>query len=170
MLLYEFKTDLNAYLESSDAPLRSLEEIIEFNEANARSVMPIFGQDILEKSQAKGSLSEAEYLEALATIQRTTRDGIDTILDEHDLDALIAPSNGPAWMTDHVNGDVAYGIGSSTFAAVSGYANITVPAGFVSGLPIGVSFIGTAFSEKTLIDIAYAFGQASMARHSPSIE
>ena len=170
VLLYEFKTDLNAYLESSDAPRRSLEEIIEFNEANARSVMPIFGQDILEKSQAKGSLSEAEYLEALATIQRTTRDGIDTILDEHDLDALIAPSNGPAWMTDHVNGDVAYGIGSSTFAAVSGYANVTVPAGFVSGLPIGVSFIGTAFSERTLIEIAYAFEQSSMARRPPSIE
>ncbi len=170
VLLYEFKADLNAYLESSDAPLRSLEEIIEFNEANARSVMPIFGQDILEKSQAKGSLSEPEYLEALATIQRTTRDDIDTALDEHDLDALIAPSNGPAWLTDHVNGDAGSGIGSSTFAAVSGYANITVPAGFVSGLPIGVSFIGTAFSEKTLIDIAYAFGQASMARHSPSIE
>ena len=92
------------------------------------------------------------------------------MLDEHDLDALIAPSNGPAWMTDHVNGDASSGIGSSTFAAVSGYANITVPAGFVSGLPIGVSFIGTAFSERTLIEIAYAFEQASMARRPPSIE
>jgi len=170
VLLYEFKADLNAYLESSNAPRRNLEEIIEFNKANADTVMPIFGQDILEKSQATGPLSETEYLEALETIQRSTRDGIDTVLDEHDLDALIAPSNGPAWMTDHVNGDVAYGIGSSTFAAVSGYANITVPAGFVSGLPIGVSFIGTAFSEKTLIDIAYAFEQASMARRPPSLE
>ncbi len=170
VLLYEFKADLNAYLESSDAPRRSLEEIIAFNKANADVVMPIFGQDILEKSQAKGPLSETEYLEALETIQRTTRDGIDTVLDEHDLDALIAPSNGPAWMTDHVNGDIAYGIGSSTFAAVSGYANITVPAGFVSGLPIGVSFIGTAFSEKILIDIAYAFEQASKVRRPPTLE
>ena len=170
VLLYEFKADLNAYLESSNAPRRNLEEIIEFNKVNADLVMPIFGQDILEKSQAKGPLSETEYLEALETIQRTTRDGIDTVLDEHNLDALIAPSNGPAWMTDHVNGDVAYGIGSSTFAAVSGYASITVPAGFVSGLPIAVSFIGTAFSEKTLIDIAYAFEQASMARRPPSLD
>lgn len=152
------------------APLQSLEEIIEFNEANAHSVMPIFGQDVLERSQAKGSLSEPEYLEALATIQRTTRDGIDTVLDEHDLDALLAPSNGPAWMTDHVDGDASSGIGSSTFAAVSGYANITVPAGFISGLPIGVSFIGTAFSERKFIEFAYAFEQASMARRPPSIE
>ena len=119
---------------------------------------------VLEESQAKGPLSEPEYLEALATIQRATRDGIDTALSEHNLDALIAPSNGPAWMTDHVNGDVAYSIESSTFAAVSGYANVTVPAGFISGLPVGVSFIGTAFSEKMLIDIAYAFEQSSMTR------
>ncbi len=132
--------------------------------------MPIFGQNILEESQLKGPLSEPDYLEALATIQRATRNGIDSVLGEHELDALIAPSNGPAWMTDHVNGEIAYGIGSSTFAAVSGYANITVPAGFVSGLPIGVSFIGTAFSEKTLIDIAYAFEQVSMARRPPSLE
>ncbi len=96
VLLYEFKTDLKAYLESSTAPRRSLEEIIEFNMANADAVMPIFGQDILEKSQAKGALSEPEYLAALATIQSATRNGIDTALAEHDLDALIAPSNGPA--------------------------------------------------------------------------
>ncbi len=170
VLLYEFKTDLNAYLESSNAPRRSLEDIIAFNMANADAVMPIFGQDILEESQAKGPLSEPEYLEALATIQRATRDGIDSALTENDLDALIAPSNGPAWMTDHVNGDVAFGVSSSTFAAVSGYANITVPAGFVSGLPIGMSFIGAAFSEKILIDIAYAFEQAGMVRRPPELK
>ena len=170
VLLYEFKADLNAYLESSNAPRQSLEEIIDFNKANADAVMPIFGQDILEESQAKGPLSEPEYLEALATIQRATRDGIDTALSEHNLDALIAPSNGPAWMTDHINGDVAYSIGSSTFAAVSGYANVTVPAGFISGLPVGVSFFGTAFSEKMLIDIAYAFEQSSMTRRPPTLE
>ena len=170
VLLYEFKTDLNAYLESSNASRGSLEEIIEFNTTNAESVMPIFGQDILEDSQAKGPLTEPDYVAALEEIQRITRNVIDAALSEHELDALIAPSNGPAWMTDHVNGDVAFGIGSSTFAAVSGYANITVPAGFVSGLPIGMSFIGTAFSEKTLIEIAYAFEQAGMARRPPPIE
>ncbi len=170
VLLYEFKADLNAYLESSNAPQRSLEEVIAFNKANADVVMPIFGQDILEESQAKGPLSEPEYIEALAMIQSATRDGIDTALAEHDLDALIAPSNGPAWMTDHVNGDASLGIGSSTFAAVSGYANVTVPAGFVSGLPIGMSFIGAAFSEKTLINIAYAFEQSAMARRPPSLD
>lgn len=170
VLLYEFKTDLNAYLESSNASLRSLAEIIEFNAANADAVMPIFGQEILEDAQSKGSLSELNYLEALETIQRVMRNGIDSALGEHDLDALIAPSNGPAWMTDHVNGDIGFSVGSSTFAAVSGYANITVPAGFISGLPIGMSFIGTAFSEKTLIEIAYAFEQAGMARRPPPID
>ncbi len=170
VLLYEFKTDLNAYLESSNASAGSLEEIIAFNTANAEIVMPIFGQDILEDSQAKGPLTEPEYIAALEEIQRVTRNAIDAALREHELDALIAPSNGPAWMTDHVNGDVAFGVGSSTFAAVSGYANITVPAGFVSGLPIGMSFIGTAFSEKTLIEIAYAFEQAGMVRRPPPLE
>jgi len=170
VLLYEFKTDLNAYLESSNASRGSLEEIIEFNTTNAESVMPIFGQDILEDSQAKGPLTEPDYIEALEEILRVTRNAIDAALSEHELDALIAPSNGPAWMTDHVNGDVAFGIGSSTFAAVSGYSNITVPAGFVSGLPIGMSFIGTAFSEKTLIEIAYAFEQAGVVRRPPPLE
>ena len=111
-----------------------------------------------------------DIADALEEIQRVTRNAIDAALSEQELDALIAPSNGPAWMTDHVNGDVAFGIGSSTFAAVSGYASITVPAGFVSGLPIGMSFIGTAFSEKTLLEIAYAFEQAGMVRRPPPLE
>ena len=170
VLLYEFKADLNAYLQASGTTLTSLEEIIEFNESNAGTVMPIFGQDILEKSQDKGPLTDPEYLEALATVQRTTRDGIDNAIEEHDLDALISPSNGPSWMIDHVNGDVGFSISSSTFAAVSGYGNITVPAGFVSGLPIGLSFIGPAFSEKTLIDIAYAFEQNSKVRRPPPLD
>ena len=114
--------------------------------------------------------SSPDYVEALEETQRVTRNAIDAALSEHELDALITPSNGPAWMTDHVNGDVAFGIGSSTFAAVSGYASITVPAGFVSGLPIGMSFIGTAFSEKKLIEIAYAFEQAGMVRRPPPLE
>ena len=170
VLLYEFKADLNAYLESSNAPRRNLEELIEFNRANADAVMPIFGQNIFEEAQAKGPLSEPEYVEALTTIQTAARNGIDTALAEDNLDALIAPSNGPAWMTDHVNGDVGFSISSSTIAAVSGYANITVPVGFVSGLPVGLSFIGPAYSEKKLIDIAYAFEQASKVRRPPPLD
>jgi amidase len=167
VLLYEFKSDLNAYLASSDTELKTLEDIIDFNSRNANRVMPIFGQDIFLAAQEKGPLTEAEYLEALANIQRATRNGIDTALAEHGLDALVAPSNGPAWMTDHINGDTSVGISSSTFAAVSGYANITVPAGFVAGLPIGLSFIGTAFSDRLLIEIAYAFERSSKVRRPP---
>ncbi|MGH8165601.1 MAG: amidase family protein, partial [Woeseiaceae bacterium] len=166
VLLYEFKEDLNRYLASSNAEVESLEAIIAFNEEHAESVMPFFGQDIMELAQGKGPLTDVEYLEALELSRRLAREGIDNALETHDLDALIAPSNGPAWMTDHINSD-HFSVGSSSFAAVSGYASVTVPAGFIFGLPIGVSFIGPAFSERTLIEIAYAFEQASKARRAP---
>ncbi|MBA3564739.1 MAG: amidase [Gammaproteobacteria bacterium] len=166
VLLYEFKSDLNDYLESSNAPLKTLEAIIEFNMANADSVMPHFGQDIMESAQSKGPLTDTEYLHALTTSGRIARDGINGALAEHDLDALIAPSNGPAWLTDHVNGD-HFSVGSSSLAAVAGYPNVTVPAGYISGLPVGISFFGAAFSEKNLIEIAYAFEQANQARKPP---
>ncbi len=166
VLLYEFKADLNAYLEASNAPLKSLTEIIEFNDANADTVMPHFGQDIMIAADSKGPLSEPEYQEALADSKRIAQSGIDRALDEHDLDALIAPTNGPAWLTDHINGD-SFSVGSSSYAAVAGYPSITVPAGFVSGLPIGLSFIGAANTEKALIEIGYAFEQAARARRSP---
>ncbi len=166
VLLYEFKADLNAYLEASNAPLKSLTEIIEFNDANADAVMPHFGQDIMIAADSKGPLSEPEYQEALADSKRIAQSGIDRALDEHDLDALIAPTNGPAWLTDHINGD-SFSVGSSSYAAVAGYPSITVPAGFVSGLPIGLSFIGAANTEKALIEIGYAFEQATRARRSP---
>ncbi|HWM27575.1 MAG TPA: amidase [Woeseiaceae bacterium] len=166
VLLYEFKEDLNRYLASSNAEVESLEAIIAFNEEHAETVMPFFGQDIMELAQGKGPLTDVEYLEALELSRRIAREGIDNAVEAHNLDALIAPSNGPAWLTDHINSD-HFSVGSSSFAAVSGYASVTVPAGFIFGLPIGVSFIGPAFSEQTLIEIAYAFEQTTKARRAP---
>ncbi len=166
VLLYEFRADLNAYLDKSAAPVATLADLIAFNEANAEVVMPIFGQDIFIKAEEKGPLTEDAYREALDNSKRLARSAIDEALAEHDLDALIAPTNGPAWMIDHVNGD-SYGIGSSSLAAISGYPNVTVPAGQVAGLPIGLSFIGAAWNEKQLIEFAYAFEQATEARQAP---
>jgi amidase len=166
VLLYEFKQDLNSYLASSGAERTSLEQIIAFNTQHAETVMPFFGQEIMELAQSKGPLTDAAYLEALELSRRIARDGIDDALETHQLDALLAPTNGPAWMTDYINSD-HFSVGSSSLAAVSGYASITVPAGFVFHLPIGVSFIGPAYSERKLIEIAYAFEQASKARRAP---
>ena len=168
VLRYEFKADLKQYLEQTSAPLSSLAEVIEFNENNKETVMPFFGQERMLASQEKGPLTDDEYLVALETSKRVSQQGIDNIMAEHDLDALIAPTNGPAWLTDHVNGD-SFHVGSSSYAAVSGYPSITVPAGFISGLPVGVSFIGRAYSEKSLIEIAYAFEQATSIRRPPEL-
>ena len=168
VLYYEFKADLNRYLEQSGAPMKSLAEIIRFNEENADTVMPIFGQDLMLASEAKGPLTEPEYLAALDASGKAARELLTAVFDEHDLDALVAPTNGPAWMTDHVNGD-NFQVGSSSFAAVSGFPNITVPAGLVAGLPIGLSFIGRAYTEKELIEMAYAFEQATLARRPPGL-
>ena len=167
VLLYEFRADLNSYLEKSNAPMQSLADLIAFNEGHATTAMPIFGQDILLAAEEKGPLTTPEYLEALETSRRLARAAIDGAMDQHNLDALVAPTNGPAWMIDHVNGD-NFGIGSSSLAAISGYPSITVPAGQVSGLPIGISFIGKAWNEKQLIEIAYAFEQATGARFAPN--
>ena len=168
VLYYEFKADLNRYLEQSGAPVKSLADIIRFNEENADTVMPVFGQDLMLASEAKGPLTEPDYLAALDASGKAAREMLTAVFDDHDLDALVAPTNGPAWMTDHVNGD-NFQIGSSSFAAVSGFPNITVPAGFVAGLPIGLSFIGRAFTEKELIEMAYAFEQATLARRPPDL-
>jgi len=169
VLLYEFKADLNNYLSESNAPIASLAEIIEFNTEHAETVMPFFGQDIMELADSKGPLTDLEYLDALQKSKQIARDNIDDNLARHDLDAIIAPSNGPAWMTDHVNGG-NYSVGSSALAAVSGYANVTVPSGYVFDLPVGVSFMGGAYSEQTLIQIAYAFEQAGKVRRAPVLE
>ncbi|MGI9221793.1 MAG: amidase [Woeseiaceae bacterium] len=167
VLDYEFKADLAAYFERSGAPFDSLAEIIAFNSANADEVMPIFGQNRMTDAEAAGSLDEQEYLDALAASKQISQSAIDTALAEHELDILIAPSNGPAWLTDPINGD-SFGISSSSFAAVSGYPNVTVPAGFVTGLPVGLSFIGSMNSDKAVIEIAYAFEQATRIRKPPS--
>jgi amidase len=168
VLSYEFKADLAVYLQTSEAPLRSLAEVIEFNKANAETVMPFFGQERMIEAEKKGPLTDSEYVEAVATSRRLAREVIDSALVEHNLDVLIAPTNGPAWMTDHVNGD-SFHISSSSYAAVSGYPNVTVPGGFVFGLPVGISFIGTANAEQDVIRIAYAFEQATRARRAPEL-
>jgi len=167
VLYYEFKTDLNAYLEASGAPLRTMEEIIEFNTQHAATVMPFFGQERMLAAQAKGTLEDAEYLEALALSKQIAQTGIDNALLEYNLDALIAPTRGPAWMTDNVSGDHSSGISSSSLAAISGYASVTLPAGDVLGLPIGISFIGAEFSDARLIQFAYALEQAGYQRRPP---
>jgi len=169
VLLYEFKADLNAYLASLGprAPIKSLQEIIDFNEQFRDREMPYFGQDLFIKAQAKGPLTDKAYRVALAKDQRMSRkEGIDFVMDKYKLDALIAPTGGPAWPTDWVNGDHFTG-GYSTASAVAGYPHITVPAGYVFGLPIGISFFGRAWSEPTLLKFAYAFEQATRARRAP---
>ncbi|HEY3972675.1 MAG TPA: amidase [Candidatus Sulfotelmatobacter sp.] len=169
VFMYELKADLNAYLArlGPGAPVHTLQDIIEFNERNRLKEMPYFGQDLFLKAQSKGPLSEKEYLDALAKNRQLTRtEGIDALMDKHQLDAIVAPTGGPAWLTDLVNGDHVAG-GSSNAAAVAGYPNINVTAGFLSGLPVGISFFGRAWSEPTLIKLAYAFEQTTKARQSP---
>ncbi|HEV2800080.1 MAG TPA: amidase [Pyrinomonadaceae bacterium] len=168
VLLYEFKADLNKYLaERGGGVPRSLKELIEFNERNREREMPYFGQEIFLKAQEKGALTSKAYLTALAKNHRLSRaEGIDATLTKHRLDAIIAPTGGPPWTTDLVNGDHYTG-GSSTPAAVAGYPNITVPAGYVYGLPVGISFFGRAYSEPVLIRLAYAFEQMTKHRRPP---
>jgi amidase len=169
VLLYELKADLNAYLArlGPKAPVRSLADVIRINLKNKKQEMPFFGQDTFVKAEAKGPLTSYEYLEALAKCRRLTRtEGIDAVMDKFKLDALVAPTMGPACLTDLVVGDRWLG-GTSTAAAVAGYPHITVPAGQVFGLPVGLSFFGRPWSEGTLLKLAYAFEQATKARTPP---
>ncbi|MFC7301349.1 amidase [Cognatiluteimonas weifangensis] len=173
VLLYEFKHDIAAYLAQADAPVKTLADLIAFNRAHAAQEMPWFGQELFEQAQAKGPLSDRAYLDALARAQRRAGpEGIDAALQAHRLDALLAPSWGPAFPTDPVlgdhvvSGDPTIG-GVSQLTSVAGYPSITVPAGFAHELPIGIVFMGAAWSEPTLIAIAYGFEQATQARQPP---
>ncbi len=169
VFMYELKADLNAYLArlGPNAPVRTLKDVIDFNERNRQKEMPYFGQDLFLKAEAKGPLTEKAYLDALEKNHQLARtEGIDALMDKHHLDAIVAPTGGPAWLTDLVNGDHVAG-GSSNAAAVAGYPNINVTAGFIFGLPVGISFFGRAWSEPTLIRLAFAFEQTTKARQAP---
>ena len=170
VLLSELKAGLNAYLSAlpSGVAVRSLADVIRFNEENRDREMPYFGQELFVQAQAKGPLTDEAYRRALQTIRRAAREnGIDAVMNTRRLDALVAPTGGPAWTTDLVNGD-HFGGGSSTPAAIAGYPNITVPAGQVTGLPVGLSFFGRPWTEPTLFRIAYAFEQATKHRQPPT--
>ncbi len=171
LLEYEFKADLNAYLATlgPDVRVKTLADIIEFNEQNAELEMPHFGQERMIASEARGPLTDEAYLNAKRTIQRANReDGIDALMDEHQLDAIVAPTRDLPWVTDHIKGDRLDGGSSAGPAAIAGYPDISVPMGFVSGLPAGVSFFGRAWSEPVLIRIAYAYEQATQQRRAPT--
>jgi amidase len=170
VMLYEFKTDLNAYL--ADLPrsieTRTLASLIDFNSRNRDREMPYFDQETFELAEAKGPLTDEKYIKARETclkLQRT--EGIDGALAKYKVDAIVTLTGGPAWLIDHINGDYGAG-GCSGPAAVAGYPHITVPAGFVRGLPVGLSFFGAAWSEPSLLKFAYAFEQATKARRKPT--
>jgi amidase len=166
VMLYEFKDGLNRYLAwlGKSTQVHTLKDVIKFNEDHREQEMPYFGQDLMLQSEAKGPLTSPEYLKALEECRRQSRtEGIDAAMDKYKLDALIAPTGGPAWTTDLLNGDHTVG-GSSTLAAVAGYPNINVPMGFTFGMPVGISFFGRAWSEPTLIKLAYAFEQQTNER------
>jgi len=168
VMAFELKADLAAYLATRGVPgLSSLADLVAFNKAHAAEELRWFGQEFFEKAVQKGGLDTPAYLEALAKCRRLTRDeGIDALMSAHKLDAIVAPTGGPAWMTDLVNGDGDSG-GSSTPAAVAGYPSITVPAGFIHGLPVGLSFFASANAEATLLRLAFAYEQATRSRRAP---
>ena len=166
---FELKADIEKYLArlGPASPMKTLADLIEFNNRNAQKEMPYFGQDVFVRSQGRGSLTSREYIDALEKNHRLARiEGIDAVMDKHKLDALIAPTGGPAWVTDLITGD-HFGGGSSNAAAVAGYPNINITAGHMFGLPVGISFFGRAWSEPTLLKLAYGFEQATQARKPP---
>jgi amidase len=172
VLLYEFKADLNAYLASRGAgvPVHSLKDIIAFNERHKDEELRYFGQEIMTMAEKKGTLASQKYRAELARNHLLARArGIDAVMIKYKLDALVAPTGGPAWLVDLVNGDsgTASAPGPSTVTSVAGYPHITVPAGFFRGLPVGISFFGRAWSEPVLIQLAYAYEQATKHRRPP---
>jgi amidase len=169
VLMYELKAGMNAYLaRRTGVAVKTLEDVIAFNVKNAAREMPHFGQDLFEKAQAKGPLTDQAYIQAAEKARRLAREGIDKPLADQKLDAIIAPTGSPAWLTDHLNGDSFQGSSSSP-AAVAGYPSITVPMGFAGGLPVGLSLVGTAWSEGKLLRIAHAYEQATRHRKPPTL-
>ncbi len=171
VLLYEFKADLAKYLQGlgPKAPMHTLADLIAFNDAHKDEEMPFFGQEVFLEAEQKGPLTSKEYLQALHDARLYSRaEGIDGLMEKHQLDAIVAPTTRPAWVTDLVNGD-SNAFGSSSPAAVAGYPNITVPNGLIQGLPVGISFFGRAWSEPTLLRIAYAYEQATHHRTAPKL-
>jgi len=169
VLHFEFKADLNRYLASlgPSAPVHNLAEVIAFNQRNRTHELSWFGQESMEKAQGKGDLTSPDYQKALADCRRLSgQEGIDAAMSKFRLDALIAPTDGPAWPTDPINGD-HFSAATSTLAAVAGYPHVTVPMGFIFGLPLGISFFGRAWSEPTLIKLAYSYEQATKVRKAP---
>jgi amidase len=173
LLLYEFKADLNAYLAGVEPSvgIKSLADVMAFNTKNASRELRYFGQEIMEQAEKKGPLTEKKYLDDLANNRRLMgAQGIDATIGKHKLDAIVAPTQGPAWLIDLVNGDAGGGGSFTAPAAVAGYPHVTVPMGQVRGLPVGISFVGRAWSEATLLKLAYAFEQAAPARRRPTFE
>jgi amidase len=167
VLQYEFKDGLNRYLANVKGNAKSLKDVIAFNNEHADRSMPYFQQDILESSEAKGSLDSKEYLTALNKVVSISRSAIDDLMDENKLDCIMGPAYGPAWCTDLINGDAFSGYGMSSGPAMAGYPSITVPLGDVHGLPVGLLFLAKAFREAELLAIAYAYEQISKNRHAP---
>jgi amidase len=169
VLYYEFKADLNRYLAGTKACVKTVAEVIKFNEENRDRVMPYFGQEHMEIAQGKGSLRDKKYRGALAKNHRLARkEGIDATMRTYRLDAIVVPSGGPSWTVDLVNGDaVNWDMDCTRPAAVAGYPHITVPAGYIFGLPVGISFFAKAWQEPTLIRLAYALEQATKVRKPP---
>ncbi len=168
VLQFEFKDGLNRYLSTANARVKTLKDVIAFNKENEARAMPYFKQEILESSEAKGGLESAEYQEALKKILTSTRSALTRVIKENELMAICAPTNGPSWCTDPVNGDFFTGYGAYGSAAIAGYPHITIPMGMVFELPIGLSFLGLPYTEPELLRIAYAYEQASMKRVAPT--
>jgi amidase len=168
VLLWEFKADLGAYLAERGGAVRSLADVIAFNERERAREMPFFGQEIMTRAQAKSSLADPKYRATLARNRRLAgAEGIDAMLAAHRLDVVVAPTGGPAWTIDLLNGD-HFGGGWSTASAVAGYPHVTVPAGQVQGMPVGLSFFAGAWSEARLLRLAHAFEQATRHRKPPT--
>lgn len=168
VLLYEFKDGLQQYFSKANSKMKSLADVIDFNNKNPAKTMPFFKQEIMEQAQAKGDLNSKEYLDAVAQTTGISRKAIDTIIKDNKLDAIIGPTNGFACTIDLVNGDYDNGFGFSTPPAMAGYPHITVPMGFAHGLPMGLSFFSTAYKEGDIITLAYAYEQASKKRQKPT--